>query len=118
MVPEAVEPARAHIEQTADIRGFRRVEKDSRFRRVRIASRTVAIEHRQRDQRIEEVARRARVKIEALLQFFACGRPLCQLSEEADFNRRKQSTRGEKPHTQLQDCGGSQLRLGQWRYLT
>jgi len=66
-IPESIEPRITHFEYAADIRGFRAIEKQRSFGRIGV-TRACPLEHAERDQRIEKVARAAGMELEPLGQ--------------------------------------------------
>ena len=73
-VPEPEQPRVQHLQQAALVAGLGAVEEEVRLGRVAVLA-VLALEHPERHQRVEEVARAARVKAEALAQRLGLERP-------------------------------------------
>src|SRR6185295_13537391 len=71
--PEGIEARAQHLDETADVGRLGAIEVQARLEGVRIAA---AVEQAERDQRVEEVARRARMERKPLAQRFAVERAL------------------------------------------
>ena len=107
--PEGIEAAVRHFEQAADVARAGAIEIESGGGRVHVArARAVAApgEQAERDQSVEEVKGRARMKAERLLQLRRRLRAGCKLGEQAELDRAQQGLRRPETHADLEDRGG------------
>src|SRR6476469_357118 len=114
LTPEPVEPLAAHLEEPADVGGTLFVEECRRLGAVAIAAiRTVAIafEESQRDEGIEEVVGRPRVKSQPFADFLARHRLSAEVAEQVQLHRRQQRLRRTNSHADIHNVGRIQLNL-------
>ncbi len=104
--PEGVEARVRHLQHAAEVGGLGPVEERVRLGRVGVAAFRVAVEHAERDERVEEVARGARVKAEAVAERRGVERPAGQFGEEAEFDRAQQGLRTPEAEAELHDPFG------------
>lgn len=85
-----------------DIARLGAIEEEACLRRVAVEA-VVALEHSERHQRIEEIARRTLMQAEAAAQRFGVGRAFRQDGEQAELDRREQDFRVPKGEAETED---------------
>ena len=106
--PEGVETRVGHLQHAAHVGGARAVEKRRGLGRVVVALVRVAFENLQRDERVEKVARAARMQAETLAYGLGRRRPLRDLGEEVELDGAQKRLRGPEAEPQLHDVVGRQ----------
>ena len=100
--PEAEEAGAHHLQHAAHVRRLGPVQVEIGRGRVGVLA-LLALEHAQGDQRVEEIARAALVKVEPGPDVLQRQRPLGQLREQAQLHRTEQRLGAPVPEAQLHD---------------
>src|SRR5262249_46036772 len=109
--PGSVEPRAHHLEQPAHVRWFCAVEEVRGFGGVPVRS-SVALEHAESNQRVEEIPRAARMEAETLPEGFRLERPLRERREDAELDGAEQHLRAPECRAELENAVGTQIRHG------
>jgi hypothetical protein len=100
--PQAVEARTGHFHDAADIGRLGAVEKQVGLERIRVDA-VIAVQQFQRDQRIEKIARRARMQPKPVLQRRKVGRSAGQCTEHTEFDGAQKRLRGPEAQANLHD---------------
>src|SRR5262249_55867000 len=84
-------------------------EEDRGLGRVLVEVLALAVEHAEGDERVEEVAPRARVELQPVGELLPLERSLRELGKEAELDRREERLRGPEGGAELHDLGGREL---------
>ena len=116
VAPEAVEPRVHHLKHAAAISGLIAVEIELGLGRVGVAPIGKALQHAERDERVEEVAGAALVQSERLAQLRKAHRPARgKAGEQAELDRAQKRLRTPERAAELEDLigrNGRHLRHG------